>query len=158
MVPHLLDLGITDCLCDEKVRARFSELPKLRIHIKKNLFTCVLKGEFRLLLCKGGLPNLMAPLSPIPRLPGKQGANGAYVLRQKIDIGRTEVAGLNGDIRDVMCFLTLGRKLSLPDTICRQFHFWTMFECSRSGRRKILLLGERRWNGFDRKLRLHAAT
>src|SRR5229473_8206583 len=157
LVPHLLDLGITDCLCDCKVRARFSELPKFRIHIKKNLFTCVLKGEFRLLLCKGGLSNLMTLLSPIPRLPGKQGANGAYVLRQKIDVCRTEVTRLNSDIRDVVCFLALGGQIGLTDTICRQLHFRTMFEGSTPGGRNILLLRERRWNGFYRKLRLHAA-
>src|SRR6266404_5387724 len=133
-------------------------MPKLRIHIKKNLFACVLKGESRLLLYEGGLSNLMTLLSPIPRLPGKQGAHGAYVLRQKIDVCRTEVARLNSDIRDVMCFLALGRKLSLTNTICPQFHLWTMFECRRPGGRKILLLRERRWNGFYRKLRLHAST
>src|SRR5882757_2763063 len=133
-------------------------MPKLRIHIKKNLFACVLKGESRLLLRKSRLSNLVALLSPIPRLPGKQGANGAYVLRQKVDICRTEVARLNSDIRNVMCLLAPGRKLSLTDTICGQFYFWTMFECSRSGRRQIILLGERCWHGFHRKLRLHAAT
>src|SRR5438132_13914729 len=105
-------------------------MPKLRSHIKKNLLTCLLKGESRLLLYKGGLSNLVALLSPIPRLPGKQGANGAYVLRQKIDVCRTEVARLNSDIRDVMCFLALGRQIGLADTICRQFHIRTMFECS----------------------------
>src|SRR5229473_6499372 len=158
LVPHLLDLGITDCLCDCKVRARFSEMPELRIHIKKNLFTCVLKGEFLLLLCKSGLSNLMTLLSPIPRLPGKQGANGAYVLGQEIDIRCTEVARLDGNIRDVMCFFALGGQIGLTDTTCRQFHFRTMFECSRPGGRNILLLRERRWNEFYRKLRLHAAT
>src|SRR5882672_7620342 len=100
----------------------------------------------------------MALLSPIPWLPGQQGADGAYVLRQKIDICWSDVACLNGDIRDVMRLLTLCRQFSLTHAICRQFHFWTMFESSRSRRRKILLLRERRWNGFDRKLRLHAAT
>src|SRR5438552_11502900 len=145
-VPHLLELGITNCLCDCKVRACFAEMPKLRIHIKKNLLTCLLKGESRLLLYKGGLSNLMTLLSPIPRLPCKQGAHGAYVLRQKIDVCRTEVARLNSDIRDVMCFLAFGGQIGLTDTICRQFPFRTMFECSRPGGRKVLLLRERRRN------------
>src|SRR5437868_12619933 len=133
-------------------------MPELRIHIKNNLFACVLKGEFHLLLCKGGLSNLMTLLSPIPRLPGKQGANGPYVLRQKIDVCRTEVARLNSNIGDEMCFLALRRQIGLTDTICRQFHFWTMFECRRAGSRKILLLRERLWNRFNRKLALSAAT
>src|SRR5207302_7564930 len=113
---------------------------------KQKPFVGVLRLEFLLPFFKSCLSNLVALLSPIPRLPGKQGANGAYVLRQKSDVCRTEVARLNSDIRDVMRLLALGRKLSLTDTICRQFHFWTMFECSRPGGRNILLPRERRWN------------
>src|SRR6267142_6884222 len=140
------------------MRTRFSEMSKLRIHLKENLFACVFDGESRLLLCKGSLSNLMALLSPIPWLPCEQGTNSAYVLRQKIDICRTEVAGLDGNIRDVMCPLALGRQLSLTHSIRRQLQIRTMFERSRSGCQKVLLFGERRGNGFHRKFRLYAAT
>src|SRR5216684_4400030 len=157
LVAHLLCLGITDCLCDCKVRTRFSEAPKIRIHAKKNLFPCVFDGESRLFLRKGSLPNLMAFLTPIPRLPGEQCANGTYVLRQKIDICRTEVACLDGDIRNVMRLLAFGRQISLAHTICREFYFGTMFDRSGPGSRKVLLFRECRGNGLHRKLRLHAA-
>src|SRR5713226_8620592 len=133
LVPQFLGLGVTEGLCDCEVRTRFSEMSKVRIHINKNLFTCVFYRECRLLLCQGSLSNLMALFSPIPWLPSKQGANGANVLRQKIDICRTDVACLDGNIRDVMRLLGPGRKLSLAHTIRRQLHFWTMFERSCSG-------------------------
>src|SRR5260370_33088536 len=114
-------------------------MPKVRIHTNKILFTVVFYGDSRLLFHKRSLSNLMALLSPIPWLPGKQGANRAYVLRQKIDICRTDVAGLDGDIRDVMRLFVPGRELSLAHAICRQCHFCTMFDRDRPGCRKVLL-------------------
>src|SRR5260370_4022666 len=93
-VAHLLGFGVTDCLCNCQVCMRFPEMPKIRIHLKENLFTCVFGGESRLLLCQGGSPDLMALLSPIPWLPGKQGADGAYGLRQENGVCRAEVAWL----------------------------------------------------------------
>src|SRR5256886_8654968 len=133
-------------------------MPKVGIHVEKNLLTCVFDGESRLLLRKGSLLNLMALLSPIPWLPSNQCADGAYVLREKIDICRTEVAGLDGDIWDVMRLFALGCQFSLSHSICREFQLRTMFEGSRSGCRKVLSFGERRGNGFHRKLRLYAAS
>src|SRR5260370_28625679 len=82
LVPHLLGLGITEGLCDRKVCVRFSEMPEVRIHLEKNLFTCVFSRESRLFLCKGSLSNLMSILSPIPWMPGKQGVHLTYGLRE----------------------------------------------------------------------------
>src|ERR1700730_14710693 len=133
-------------------------MSKTRIDFDKNLFAGVFEGQSCLLLCKGSLANLMALLPPIPGLPCKQGANRAYVLRQKINICGTEIACLDGHIRDVVRLLALSRQVSLTYAICREFHFWTTFERSRSGCRKVLLFGERRGNGFHRKFRLHPAS
>ena len=53
----------------------FSEMSKIGIDLKNNLFTCIFGGEPRLLLREGRLSHFVALLPPIPRLPGKQGAN-----------------------------------------------------------------------------------
>src|SRR5260370_40399503 len=108
-MPHLSSFGITDRLRDGKARTRLSELPKVGIHLKKDLFTCVFGGESRLLLGKGSLPDLMTLLSPIPRLRGKQRAKSADILRPKFNVGRGQVACLDSDIRDVMRLLAPGR-------------------------------------------------
>src|ERR1700719_152363 len=132
-------------------------MPELRIHIQKNLFTCVLKGEFLLLLCKGGLSNLMTLLSPIPRLPGKQRANETYVLWEEIDIYWSGIACLDGDIGDVMRLLALDLHLSLMLAIVRNLHFRTVCQRSRPSCGKDNLFGESRGNRFDRKLCLDPA-
>src|SRR5205807_9805534 len=117
LVPHLLGFSVSQCFCDRKVSASFPETPEVRIHVQKNLFTCVFDGKSCLLLCEGSFSNLVALLPPVQRLPSKQGANGAYVLWQKIDICRSDEACLDGDVRDVMRLLALGRQLSLAHAI-----------------------------------------
>src|SRR5882724_3312773 len=57
-----------------------------------------------------------------------------------------------------MRLLAPGRQLSLAHTICRQFHFWTMFDRSCPGCRKVFLFWECCGNGLYRELRLHVAS
>ena len=84
MVTQFLYFGIARCLGYCEARPSFSQMPKVRVHVEKNLLTCVLDGKCCLLLCQDALLDVMALLSPIPRLPSKQRSNSTYVLRKKL--------------------------------------------------------------------------
>ncbi len=71
LVTQFLPLGVVSRLCNRELRTSFSQLPKVRVHIKKDLIACVVNRERGLLLRKRLLFNVMAFLTPIPRLPGK---------------------------------------------------------------------------------------
>ena len=76
-------------------------MPKVRVHIEKDLIACVVHRERGLLLRKYFLCNVMALPTPVPGLPGQQHADRTDVLREERDIRSGKVVRLKRNIRNV---------------------------------------------------------